>query len=548
MAIWLAVNLIQSAFTELHPDEAYYWMYSRWLAWGYFDHPPMIAFLVKTGYLLFKNELGVRLLTSIMGAGTLYFIYLLVKDQLKNLSVLILLLLSVLIVQSHIGGFLAIPDLPLVFFSVVFLYLYKKYVDQDNFTLAVLLGVVASLMLYSKYHAVLVLFFTLISNLKLFRRLSFWIIPIIIILALLPHLFWQIKNNFPTFEYHLISRSSAYKLDHSINYLYSQLLISGPLIGIIIYYHSFKLKVKDNLFLRALKFNFIGFMAFFFLMSFKGHVEPHWTAVAYIAGIVLTTISIQNNEKAKKWLRVLVLPTVLLFLLIRFILIFDVLPDSVKIDKDFHNWDAWADVIKKRADGKKVVFVDSFQRPSKYAFYTGGDFVHVLNSIHYRKNQFDIWHGEDSIQGRSVLLMKSYIPNDTLITSNGEFRIKDYDKFYSYFNIKIKPDCKRIKAVPEQELDISIEIENTRNDTLKFRSSEPGFAPRIVLNFHDGKHFLSPQQLQFLTGDILVGESEEMNLHFTAPPVKGVYYCYLSINNDRLRPPLNSKPFELIVE
>ena len=46
---WLLVNLLQAGLTELDPDEAYYFMYSRDLAWGYFDHPPVIALMIRLG-------------------------------------------------------------------------------------------------------------------------------------------------------------------------------------------------------------------------------------------------------------------------------------------------------------------------------------------------------------------------------------------------------------------------------------------------------------------------------------------------------------------
>ena len=58
---WLLLNLVQSAATGLIDDEAYYWVYSQFPAWGYFDHPPMVAILIKAGYSIFANELGVRL-------------------------------------------------------------------------------------------------------------------------------------------------------------------------------------------------------------------------------------------------------------------------------------------------------------------------------------------------------------------------------------------------------------------------------------------------------------------------------------------------------
>jgi hypothetical protein len=43
LGIWLLINLIQAYFTGIAHDEAYYWMYSNNLAWGYFDHPPMVS-------------------------------------------------------------------------------------------------------------------------------------------------------------------------------------------------------------------------------------------------------------------------------------------------------------------------------------------------------------------------------------------------------------------------------------------------------------------------------------------------------------------------
>ena len=43
----LVLNLLQAHFTELIFDEAYYWHYAQNMAWGYFDHPPMVALMIK---------------------------------------------------------------------------------------------------------------------------------------------------------------------------------------------------------------------------------------------------------------------------------------------------------------------------------------------------------------------------------------------------------------------------------------------------------------------------------------------------------------------
>jgi hypothetical protein len=47
--LWFIVAILQAAFTDIFHDEAYYWLWSKHLAWGYFDHPPMIAWIIRIG-------------------------------------------------------------------------------------------------------------------------------------------------------------------------------------------------------------------------------------------------------------------------------------------------------------------------------------------------------------------------------------------------------------------------------------------------------------------------------------------------------------------
>jgi len=60
--IFLLINLIQSVYTGLLDDEAYYWVWAKDLDFGYFDHPPLVAVWIKLSSLLFNGELGVRFL------------------------------------------------------------------------------------------------------------------------------------------------------------------------------------------------------------------------------------------------------------------------------------------------------------------------------------------------------------------------------------------------------------------------------------------------------------------------------------------------------
>ena len=78
---WFLINLIQATYTEVLSDEAYYGLYGKHLAWGYFDHPPMVALLIKISSLFFDGNLGIRFMTVLLELFTLLFIWKIIDDQ-----------------------------------------------------------------------------------------------------------------------------------------------------------------------------------------------------------------------------------------------------------------------------------------------------------------------------------------------------------------------------------------------------------------------------------------------------------------------------------
>ncbi|MCX5907686.1 MAG: glycosyltransferase family 39 protein, partial [Deltaproteobacteria bacterium] len=62
-------RLFYIQWVELAPDEAYYFTWSRHLQWGYYDHPPMVGFLIRIfTEIAGPGEFGVRLGWVIIGA------------------------------------------------------------------------------------------------------------------------------------------------------------------------------------------------------------------------------------------------------------------------------------------------------------------------------------------------------------------------------------------------------------------------------------------------------------------------------------------------
>ena len=63
----IVLRLVAAASTPLMVDEAYYWTWSRRLAAGYYDHPPLVAYVIRLGTLLAGDtEFGVRVLFVLM--------------------------------------------------------------------------------------------------------------------------------------------------------------------------------------------------------------------------------------------------------------------------------------------------------------------------------------------------------------------------------------------------------------------------------------------------------------------------------------------------
>src|SRR5206468_3872020 len=69
-------RVITAVYLPLSFDEAYYWLWSRRLAIGYFEHPPLIALAIRSGTLLLGDtSLGVRLMSVVASMGASWAVW-----------------------------------------------------------------------------------------------------------------------------------------------------------------------------------------------------------------------------------------------------------------------------------------------------------------------------------------------------------------------------------------------------------------------------------------------------------------------------------------
>src|ERR1700739_3897281 len=111
LILWTILNAVQAYTLEIHADEAYYWLYSKFLDWGYFDHPPMVAIFIRIGDSIIHSEFGVRMMTVLSSTLSLYILWLIVKKYAVDAKWFILIVSGVFIFHQY--GFTTTPDAPL---------------------------------------------------------------------------------------------------------------------------------------------------------------------------------------------------------------------------------------------------------------------------------------------------------------------------------------------------------------------------------------------------------------------------------------------------
>jgi hypothetical protein len=537
-SIWFLISLLQAAGTELFDDEAYYWVYSKFLDWGYFDHPPMIAVIIKLGTLVFAGELGVRLLVVLMGTASIFLIEKLTQPKDQKLFYALVLNMAVL----QIGGIIAVPDIPLLFFTALFFLAYRNYTMKNSWITAVYLAIVVALLLYSKYHGLLLVLATLSSNWKLLKQPLTWLVIAAAIAMFMPHVLWQLQHGLPSLNYHLFERvSPAYSLSFTTDYLAGQLLIAGPLLGWLMIWSAFKYKPVDVT-QKAMKWS-LGFVYFLFLISsFKSRTEANWTVPLLVPLIVLAYHHLESNRKFQKWIYAVLPVSILLILLVRVFMILDT-PLIEKLPKDeFHYSKSWTSAIKEKSNGLPVVFTNSYQRASKYWFYTG-DTAFSLNTHLYRRSNYNFWPLELQLQQKPVFIVGSKGTaglSDSLISGNKSFSVGADPAFQSYSQIVLKQLGSK---VPAKLNSISVTLQVSAPSDALLKDAEL-HQPEIILILYPGN-----KQLPWLipTGKKLVlSNTNEVKIKLVIPELDYKnYQIRWGLQGSYKEPSINSSVYTL---
>ncbi|AOU97214.1 hypothetical protein BI364_03635 [Acidihalobacter yilgarnensis] len=216
---WVVILLISAGIlsilfasqTPLTFDETYYWQWSRHLAWGYFDHPPMIAYLIAAGTrLVGTNPLGVRLVPGMLAVTLAWMMYQLGKAYWRSSRAgLWTLVLTVTTPLFAVGNMISTPDTPLLFFWTATILLTLRALERERLLDWLLMGACAGMGMLSKFPMILLylaLLFALLATTRgrrALRGIKPWLALGVSVLVSLPMIVWEYQNNLDSVIFHL---------------------------------------------------------------------------------------------------------------------------------------------------------------------------------------------------------------------------------------------------------------------------------------------------------------------------------------------------------
>jgi hypothetical protein len=299
-------------------DESHYVLYSRHLAWGYFDHPPMVAFLAALTTIgknsLFLVRLGPILCSTASLVLLRYLGLALYRDESVVFWALVLLLLMP---YQHLLMVALLPDATLnLFWCGALLAVWCGLRDETWFAW-MLAGLLFGGALLSKYHGVLLplcLFCYLITS----PRLRFWLgrpQPYVAVLlgftVFLPNIIWNARRQWLSYRYQLGHGAGwELELNNLLELLGGQLGAWSPLIFILlIVVYVVMIRTKESS--EADRFVFwTSLPVFVFFIGFGaiGEILPHWTSIGWwtgsLAAVVVTMRKVSQKDRVgTRWRR-----------------------------------------------------------------------------------------------------------------------------------------------------------------------------------------------------------------------------------------------------
>src|SRR6202035_3412259 len=298
----VALRLVGAAWTPLTFDEAYYWMWSKHLAFGYYDHPPGVAILIRLGTMIAGDTgLGVRLVSILLALPMSFALYrtaaILFGGQRVAATATILLNVTLM---AAVGTLIVTPDAPLLVASSFVLFYLAKLLETGRGAWWLAVGAAVGAALLSKYTA---LFFgpAILIWLAGVPKLRRWLVSpwpylggLVSLLIFSPVILWNADHQWVSFIKQIgRARIEDFRPAFIGELIPTQIAFATPLVFILGAMGLYALARKAGaLAARALiNATFWTIVVYFIWHSLHARVEANWFAPVYPAFAIAAAVA-----------------------------------------------------------------------------------------------------------------------------------------------------------------------------------------------------------------------------------------------------------------
>ncbi|MGO3933182.1 glycosyltransferase family 39 protein [Rhodopseudomonas pseudopalustris] len=301
----VALRLAIAAWLPLTFDEAYYWQWSKHLAGGYYDHPPMVAVVIWLGTLIAGDtELGVRLVSVLLGLPMSWAVFRaaqLLFGGVRIACTATLLLNATLIAAA--GTIIVTPDAPLLVASSFVLYALAQVLASGRGIWWLAVGAAVGVALLSKYTAmffgpIILIWLLWVPKLRRWLTSPWPYLGGLLALALFsPVLWWNAEHDFVSFAKQLgRARIESFRPAYIAELIPTQFAFATPLVfilGVLGLYALARREVGATGSRTLISATVWTIVVYFAWHALHARVEANWLSPIYpafaIAGAVAAT-------------------------------------------------------------------------------------------------------------------------------------------------------------------------------------------------------------------------------------------------------------------
>lgn len=426
----LAIKIVLTLRLPFSGDEAYFYLWGKYPALGFYDHPPMVGWVLSLMLLFGKSILSVRMpiiiFNSLIGIG-LYEFLKRYDDQKAALAAILYLLSPLSLINVIIT-----TDSPLIFFTFLSTITLYFAIRKENYGLYLLAGLFFGMAFLSKYFSAFLglayLAYFIFSAKTKKKALGFAIVFASLIPFIALNVYWNYNNDWANIMFNIFNRNqhAGFSIGTILMYLLYLVYLFSPFILLYLYKGHKEIKeiIREDR-LNVIPYVFIIPFCLFGLLSTFKSIGAHWPLSFFAFAFVLAAF-VFNEDQLRRCIKFMLVVSGLHLVLFALLLSF---PSVLKHTKFY-------DSIVLGIEAQQIV--DQI-RPYETRYHLATPDYSDSAILSYHADRYFSVFGEGSYHARHDDIMtdfRKFKGQNILILAKRKTSLDDYRPYFAKVDLK----------------------------------------------------------------------------------------------------------------